>query len=174
VIVSFGNHEYGVERAEDEPFDPELPDKMESALTRWGCIVLRNGRTTIDRGVNGDRLWFVGLDDLWFGDFSPPRAFADVPRDEAVIALSHNPDTAEQVARHRPGLILAGHTHGGQVRLPGIGAIHLNTQNQKLDQGMFKLSSGSALYVSRGVGYIRRIRFYCRPEVPIFRLRSSA
>jgi predicted MPP superfamily phosphohydrolase len=48
----------------------------------------------------------------------------------------------------------------------------LNTADHHLDQGLFNLKN-SRLYVSRGVGYIRRIRFYCRPEVPIFRLVAA-
>ena len=170
VVVSFGNHDYGVDRGDEEPSDPQLPVKLHAALIRNGCTVLLNASTSITR--DNSRLWIVGLDDLWFGDFSPPRAFADVPRDqsEPVIAMSHNPDTAGAVDRHRPDLILAGHTHGGQVRLPGIGALYLNTENRQLDQGMFRMNHGSPLYVSRGIGYIRRIRFDCRPEVPVFKL----
>lgn len=166
VLVSFGNHEFNFDPS-NKHYDPQLPQKMESALTRHGCTVLRNRATTITRGA--ERLWFVGLDDLWFGDFAPPLAFARVPRDETIICLSHNPDTAEILDRYQPDLIIAGHTHGGQVRVPGIGAIQFNTQNHSLDQGLFRLRN-SQLYVSRGIGYVRRVRFNCRPEVPVFRL----
>ena len=165
--VSFGNHDYGVFRGDDEPYAAELPDKLEAALVANNCKVLRNAHTTIDH--DDGQLWIVGMDDLWFGNFSTPRAFAKVPKDATILALTHNPDTAEQVARHNPALILSGHTHGGQVRLPFIGALYLNTFNTKLDKGRFQLKN-SVLYVSAGIGYIHRIRFYCRPEVPIFKL----
>jgi predicted MPP superfamily phosphohydrolase len=168
VVVSFGNHEYGFERGDEEPATADLAERFDAALTRQGCAVLRNRATSIAR--NGEQLWFVGMDDLWFGDFDPGKAFAAVPAGATTIALSHNPDTAEDVDHHRPRLILAGHTHGGQVRLPGLGALQLNTRNTRLDQGLFQLPLGSPLYVSRGVGYIQRVRFCCRPEVPVFRL----
>ncbi len=167
VIVSYGNHEYGIERADDETSCADLPRLMETSLTRRGCIVLRNRSTTLNR--NDDHLWFAGFDDLWFGGFDAHKGFTGVPEKIPVISLSHNPDTAETIDLHRPGLILAGHTHGGQVRLPGIGALHLNTQNQKYDKGLFQLRQ-SQLYVSRGAGYIRRIRFFCRPEISTCRL----
>lgn len=170
VLVSFGNHEFSFERSSSEPADPQLPQKMEAALTQQGCVVLRNRATAITRG--GQRLWLVGLDDLWFGDFAPPIAFANVPKDETIVVLSHNPDTAEILDRYRPDFIIAGHTHGGQVRIPGIGAIQFNTQNHKLDKGLFRLRN-SQLYVSRGIGYVRRVRFNCRPEVPVFRLQRA-
>ena len=143
---------------------------MEAELPRNGCTVLRNQSTTIDH--QGARLWIVGLDDWWFGDFSPHKAFTNVPQNEPVIAFSHNPDTAEQLDEHRPNLILAGHTHGGQVRLPGIGALYLNTANHRFDQGLFHLKH-STLYVSRGIGYVRKVRFDCRPEIPIFTLTPA-
>jgi predicted MPP superfamily phosphohydrolase len=167
VLVSYGNHDYGVYRDEDRTGSPGLPDMMEDALTRDGCKVLRNSSMNLQHPDG--RLWFVGLDDLWFGGFDPNKAFHGVPRDEAIIALTHNPDTADVVDLKRPGLMLSGHTHGGQVRLPFVGALYLNTFNRRLDQGLFHMRH-STLYVSRGVGYIHRIRFYCRPEIPIFRL----
>ncbi len=170
VLVSYGNHEYGIER-DDQTGDSRLPQKLERDLKAAGCVVLRNRATTIDHADG--RLWFVGLDDLWWGEFLPAKAFAGVPRNEAVIALSHNPDTAADVDAYAPSLMLAGHTHGGQVRLPFIGALYLNIRNDKLDQGLFHLRN-CTLYVCRGVGYIHRVRFYCRPEVVVFNLSRDA
>jgi predicted MPP superfamily phosphohydrolase len=165
--VSYGNHDFGPFRGNDEPFDPDLPEQLEKAVTAAGAPVLRNRSMPINRG--NERLWLVGLDDLWFGEFNPSLAFADVPRNEPVICLSHNPDTAEMLAPHGPDLILSGHTHGGQIRIPFYGAIRLNVAQPQYDMGHFHLPA-SQLYVSRGVGYIISLRFNCRPEVPVFRL----
>lgn len=167
VLVSFGNHDYAPLRGDDDPYDPELADKLQVALTASGCQVLRNAGTPITR--DGQTLWMVGLDDLWFGDFNPRLAFASVPKGATVIALSHNPDTAEKLAPQHPDLILSGHTHGGQIRLPYFGAMRLNVAQPQYDMGHFYLPR-SQLYVSTGVGYIRRVRFNCRPEVPVVRL----
>jgi predicted MPP superfamily phosphohydrolase len=167
VLVSFGNHEFSPNRGPDEPYEPGLENLMESALLANGATVLRNASRPIEHADG--RLWFVGLDDLWFGVFNPQLAFAGVVKNEPVIALSHNPDTAERLAPFSPDLILSGHTHGGQIRLPIYGPIRLNVAQPQYDMGHFQLPN-SQLFVSSGVGYIMRMRFNCRPEVPIFRL----
>ena len=168
VVVSFGNHDFGYARRPGEPPDNDLHLAVEAALVARGCTVLRNRSHTIDRG--GTRLWLVGLDDLWFGQFDPALAFLNVPKGEPRIALSHNPDTAPALEPYAPDLILSGHTHGGQIRLPFYGPPRLNVRDTHHDWGLFPLPNGSQLYVSSGVGYIRRVRFGCRPEAPIFRL----
>ena len=166
-VASFGNHDYGPYRGEDDPYDPQLADKLRVAITNAGCTVLVNQSKPIEH--SDGRLWLVGLDDLWFGEFNPKLAFENVPSNERVIALSHNPDTAEMLADHHPDLILSGHTHGGQLRLPFYGALRLNIARAQYDWGLFQLPN-SQLYVSSGVGFILRMRFNCRPEVPVFRL----
>ena len=90
----------------------------------------------------------------------------------AVTLKKHNPDTAPALESYGADWILAGHTHGGQVRLPGWGAIMLPVQNRQWQQGLYQLR-GCRMYVSRGVGYLLASRFACRPEVPIFTLRSA-
>jgi predicted MPP superfamily phosphohydrolase len=170
VVATFGNHEYGIDRGPDEPHDPDLADKLEAALTAAGHTPLRNASMPIRKGP--DTLWIVGMDDLWYGGFDEIRAFADVPHGAVSIAMSHNPDTAYRIATHHPVLSLFGHTHGGQIRLPGYGALRLNVTNTQFDWGLFELGAGK-LYVSSGVGYIRRVRFCCRPEVPMFRLVTA-
>jgi predicted MPP superfamily phosphohydrolase len=170
VVVSFGNHEFGYARRPGEEADDDLHVAVEAALIAHGCTVLRNASHVIERA--GDQLWLVGLDDLWFGRFDPEAAFAGVPRDACRIALSHNPDTAPFLDPYGPDLILSGHTHGGQVRLPGYGAPILNVADTRHDWGLFDLPN-SRLYGSSGVGYIRKVRFNCRPEVPVFRLARA-
>ncbi len=170
VVVSFGNHEFGFARRPNEPVDDELHLFAEQALTDAGCVVLRNRAHPIVRGTA--RIWTVGLDDLWFGRFDPEMAFLNVPRDEPRIALSHNPDTVPFLSPYAPDLILSGHTHGGQIRLPFYGPPRLNVRDTHHDWGLFDLDHGGKLYVSSGVGYIQRVRFRCRPEAPIFRLTN--
>ena len=169
-VVSFGNHDFGYARYPGETPDWDLHVHVVRCLTGQGCVVLRNASHPIIRG--GARLWTVGLDDLWFGRFDPEIAFRSVPRDEPRLVLSHNPDTAPYLDPYGPDLILSGHTHGGQVRLPYYGAPRLNVRDTHHDWGMFQLPN-SRLYVSSGVGYIRRVRFGCRPEVPVFRLERA-
>ncbi|MGL4554783.1 MAG: metallophosphoesterase, partial [Gemmataceae bacterium] len=72
--------------------------------------------------VDGQRLWVAGVDDLWWGKPDLDAALRGMPAGEAVVLLSHNPDFAEERPDRRVGLVLSGHTHGGQVYLPGIGS----------------------------------------------------
>jgi uncharacterized protein len=170
MIVSLGNHDYDVSNAYVGG-PTRVADALEARLTHYRIPVLRNRWTTIDHADG--RLCFVGLEDLWSGRFSPALAFAGVNAADPVIALSHNPDTAMELDAYGVQWTLAGHTHGGQVRVPGVGAIFLNVQTREFQQGRFQLPH-SQLYVSRGVGYLRQVRLFCRPEVPTFVLTPSA
>jgi predicted MPP superfamily phosphohydrolase len=170
-LVSFGNHDYGTLRGIGG-VNIEVAPTLENGLRARGIDVLRNSATAISRG--GSKLWLVGLEDLWSGRFSPAAAFANVARSpgEPVISLSHNPDTAPALENFGAQWVLAGHTHGGQVCLPGWGAIMLPVQNRQWQRGLYSLR-GCQLYVSRGAGYLFQLRFACRPEVPIFRLSRA-
>jgi predicted MPP superfamily phosphohydrolase len=188
VVVTFGNHDYLVDWQAAGGHATRAADALADALAGRGITVLRNQALWIaGRGKSArpgaaptsqpdpsaqPGFWLVGLDDCWAGQFDPQRAFAGVNLDEPVIALSHNPDTAPVLCAYRPQWILSGHTHGGQVRVPGWGAPLLPIQNLQYDQGHFDLGH-SHLYVSRGVGYLARMRFCCRPEVPVFVLQSA-
>jgi predicted MPP superfamily phosphohydrolase len=172
VIAILGNHDYDVSSVWNG--NPGLPariaDALETRLTEAKITLLRNRAVPFERP--GGRFWFVGLEDLWSGRFSPQVAFAGVPANEPIIALSHNPDTAQELDGYGVQWTLSGHTHGGQVRVPGVGAIIVNVQNRDLQQGRFQLPN-SQLYVSRGVGYLKKIRIFCRPEVPTFVLSGA-
>jgi predicted MPP superfamily phosphohydrolase len=85
------------------------------------------------------------------------------------ILLIHYPLLAEKVA-HPFDLLLAGHSHGGQVRIPFYGALVLPYWVGKYDMGMFRVPAGP-LYVNPGIGYlITPIRFNCRPEITVFEI----
>jgi hypothetical protein len=170
-FVSFGNHDYGIYRP--QPDGPQgagryrwSADVLERLLSDQGVNVLRNRAVRIS--PRGAPLWIVGLDDMWGGYFRPGRAFANLPADQPVICLSHNPDTGPDLLPFQPDCILAGHTHGGQVRLPFVGAPILPVHHKQFDCGMFRLGPCTHLYVSRGVGYLRQVRLLCRPELPTY------
>jgi predicted MPP superfamily phosphohydrolase len=176
-FVSFGNHDYGIYRI--RPTNPQAAhgyrwsaDVLERLISDQGVHVLRNRAVRIT--PRGDApLWIVGLDDMWGGYFRPKVAFANIPPDQPVIALSHNPDTGPDLVSFKPGCILAGHTHGGQVRLPFVGAPIIPVHAKQFDRGMFRLDTHTRLYVSRGVGYLRKVRFLCRPELPTYVLEPE-
>jgi predicted MPP superfamily phosphohydrolase len=88
-----------------------------------------------------------------------------------TLMLSHNPDSVDQIGwTGMTGWILSGHTHGGQCRLPLIPPPITNLKNRRYVAGEYDLHDGRRLYVSRGVGYVTRLRFCVRPEVTLFRL----
>ncbi len=89
--------------------------------------------------------------------------------------MAHEPDYADHVVRHGGvDMILSGHTHGGQVRLPVIGAPYLPPLGRKFAEGLFRLQNGVQLYVNRGIGTVGiPFRFDCRPELTMITLRST-
>ncbi len=170
VVCSFGNHDY--DEASAYPGIPtRIADALQKRLTALGFSVLRNRSMQIARG--DDVLHLVGLEDIHCGRFDPVTAFRGVPREQAIITLSHNPDSVPFIDGYCDGLILSGHTHGGQVRIPFFGAPILPLSDRTHDMGLFKLT-WSQLYVSRGIGHLMKVRFNCRPELPVFVLSNIA
>ncbi len=92
-----------------------------------------------------------------------------------MILLAHEPDYAREVVRHGGvDLMLAGHTHGGQVRLPFVGALYTPPMGRRYVEGHFQLENGLQLYVNRGIGVVGvPFRVDCRPELTMITLRSS-
>ena len=123
----------------------------------------------IEKG--GARLRICGVGDLWTDRQNLPAALGDATERDAVILLSHNPDFAETLEDRRVGLILSGHTHGGQVVLPGFGApIVPSRYGQKYLHGLVQ-GPRSQVFISRGVGTVTPpVRFFCRPEIVLITL----
>jgi predicted MPP superfamily phosphohydrolase len=172
VIASLGNHDYDDDQGGGGgPIRRDfIAVALQDHLAARGIPVLRNRATSIERGEN--RLWIAGLEDYYTDRFSPAQAFSAVPAGEPAIVLSHNPDTAFFFESFNAPLILSGHTHGGQVRIPFYGPPILPLAHRELDQGLHTVNQ-SRIYISRGVGYLRRIRFNCRPELACLRLQPD-
>ena len=119
----------------------------------------------------GARLRICGVGDLWTDEQDLDAALGDATRDDAVILLSHNPDFVETLRDPRVGLVLSGHTHGGQIVVPGFGApIVPSRYGQKYLHGLVQ-GPCCQVFVSRGVGTITPpVRFLCRPEVVLITL----
>lgn len=142
-----------------------IRQRVEPVLERCGVRMLRNESAAL----RGD-LWVVGVDDVLLGKADLERSFAGVPDGARVIALWHEPDTAAQVVPYNPLLMLSGHTHGGQVRLPVIGELATPSLGKRYVAGQFDVN-GMMLYVSRGIGMYRPpVRFHCRPELLVIRV----
>lgn len=169
VYAVMGNHDYGVMSSYGTARD-DLVMSLKQGLESSGVQVLRNRAVPVTH--QGERLWLVGLGDLWSADLNPQEAFVAVPADESRIVLVHNPDSIDHLRDYRTDAILCGHTHGGQVRIPFGGPPILPIRNRAYSAGMFTLGE-TRLYVNRGLGRLGRIRFNCRPEITVFTLRPA-
>ena len=159
LIAVLGNHDYGTDHR-----------RVTQCLQAQGITVLINQSHALER--SGARLWIAGADDN--PDDGDLRAtLRDVPPDEAVVLLSHEPDNAEYAMHFPVDLQLSGHSHGGQVRFPLIGPLYLPEHATRFPWGLRKLGS-LTLYTNIGIGTIRvPVRLNCPPEVTLVTLRSG-
>ncbi|HEY2911192.1 MAG TPA: metallophosphoesterase [Gemmataceae bacterium] len=158
VFGVLGNHDY----------QSGMPE-MRSAFAATPIQELTNRGVWLERGSS--RLRLAGVDDLWFGKPDQRPALADATHEDACLVVSHNPDFAEKLRDPRVGLVLSGHTHGGQVYIPGYGApIVPSRYGQKYLQGLVRAPM-TQVYVSRGLGTVTPpMRYNCRPELTLVTL----
>ncbi len=155
-----GNHDYG-----HTWVNYQVADKLSKALGNVGIKMLRN------QVVRLDGLPIIGIDDLWSPDYQPFRAISKLGSDEHAIALCHNPDAQDYPEWSTfKGWVLAGHTHGGQCKFPFLGAPIIPVRNRQYVAGIYNLGQDRTLYINRGLGFSKRIRFNARPEITIFTL----
>jgi predicted MPP superfamily phosphohydrolase len=154
VYAALGNHDYY----------NNIQGDVSAALQSAGIRELTNHGLWIESG--GARFWLCGVGDYWEDIQNLPMALADTTTQDAVILLSHNPDYVEEITDPRVGLVLSGHTHGGQINLPIIGApIIPSVYGQKYAQGLIQ-GPTAQVFVTRGIGTISPpIRLRCRPEI---------
>jgi len=120
--------------------------------------------------VRGTPLTLVGLGDLWADDLDPARAFRGLRADGTpCVALCHNPDAKDRLADRPWDLLLCGHTHGGQLRLPLLGTPFAPVQDLRHVVGLHDWS-GRPLYITAGVGSLYGLRLNCPPEVGLLSL----
>lgn len=159
VWIVVGNHENWAARDMKKDYG-SFKNYYESA----GAKFLYNSNIKIR-----DDLWLIGLDDAMTGTPEVDKAFAGVPDGVCKITLFHSPTTFDDVAG-KCDLAFAGHSHGGQVRLPFIKPLWLPAKCGAYDEGWFE-RDGSKMYVSRGLGTsLLPVRFNCRPEIAIITL----
>jgi len=170
VLAVPGNHDLGV-YASTATARARRNLALEGALREAGVTLLAGDVVRIAR-PGGAVLPIAGYQDLWGGGFDA-RA-VDLRRlGGPAVALSHNPDTADDLARAGAALILSGHTHGGQVSIPFLGPPLLPVRDRRHYAGPYDLGA-TRLYVNRGVGWLRRVRLFVRPEVTLHRLMLPA
>lgn len=172
-----GNHDYGMSDRDVVP-DVELANALTEALEAAGVEVLSN-----EAEIMGNRaapLYVVAVDSHWANRDNVERALANVPERSPRVALIHNPDSFVQFPAGTAPLAVAGHTHGGQFRIPGSPQwswLGFTQQDDVRADGWAKGygNPGNHLYVNVGIGMsILPLRLFCPPEVTLFQLEADS
>lgn len=163
-VGALGNHDYGPGWSH-----PEIAKAVVKRARDAGLEILRNDVTRVAG------LAIAGFDDLWARRFAARDTIAKLVPGEPAIALCHNPDAVDLAGWEGfQGPILAGHTHGGQVRPPFLPPLVVPVKNKRYTAGWFDLHDGRGMYISRGIGHLWKIRFCVRPEVTVFTLAPAS
>jgi uncharacterized protein len=168
VIAVMGNHDSGdhVTFGKRKFRTMDRTGEITSMLKTFGWTVLRDESITID--VHGKKIAIAGVDKSWKELMDMKTTLENVPTGMPLILLSHSPDVILLDAHQRAALIVSGHTHGGQMRLPLIGSLAPipSELGRAYDRGIFTLKSGTILAITQGVGEtMARARLFCPPEI---------
>jgi len=160
VFAVLGNHDFQVD-----------PVAVTQALRAHHIRVLRNAHHALK--LENKTLWLVGVDDLWWNSDDLTGALRAVPARDLKILLCHNPLGIWEAASHNIDLVLSGHTHGGQVRLPGFKSLYRSKLGERFVEGWNQLHR-TQIYVSRGIGkVVVPIRVACPAEIAVLRLHRA-
>ncbi len=162
-VAVLGNHEYWVGE-----------ESITQSYSRYGVKVLTNSHLTRSRG--GDTMYLAGVGDAsYLNEDDLAAALDGIPTGAPIILLSHAPDIIRKPLSARASLILAGHTHGGQVVLPGIGPIYVPSRlGRAYASGLHRID-GRWLLINRGLGEVfPPLRINCPPEIILLTLRRAA
>lgn len=157
-----GNHDWWTNFALQEP------------LKSLGVAILQNQAVKYIK--DGEHIWILGVDDPYTDRDNLKGSLEQVDDSAAKILLAHAPNIYDEAIRSNIDLVLTGHTHGGQVRLPLVGAIVAPGQGffPKLDYGLYAKNSTS-MVINGGIGESALpIRFNSRPEIVLITLKKYA
>jgi predicted MPP superfamily phosphohydrolase len=158
VFCVLGNHDWS---GGGQDITPQIMGQL-------GFTFLRNQAAPV-KTIPG--LWVVGLDDLYYGRADIESAMQGVPSDACKLLLVHEPDFADQSP---PGfaLQLSGHSHGGQICLPGLPPLHVPEYSTHYPEGL-RQGPHHPVYTTRGIGTTGPpVRLFCPPEITVLHLHS--
>lgn len=185
VYAVLGNHDYSVASYEDPSVDEARARALRAALDGAGAQVLQNEAVPVQPyaeadGENGqaEALYLVGIGARMPRKAQPEAAVQNVPPGAARLVIMHNPGTFANVPARAAPLTVAGHTHGGQIRIPFTPAwswvTYLKDDQIHVDGWIRDYGEpGNRLYVNRGIGFSKvPLRINCPPEITIFTLHK--
>ena len=173
-----GNHDYGMSSKSAEPKVQEA-ERLTTALEAAGIEVLQNESVPLQRSSSDETLYLVGVGSLWANRDDVDGALSTLSDSSPRITMMHNPDTFEQFPSNSAPFAVAGHTHGGQVRVPGFPQwswLRFTQKDKVYADGWAKGfgEPGNQLYVNPGIGMsIVPIRLFCPPELTFFTLERG-
>lgn len=166
VYAVLGNHDFWSEK--------QVAADIIRGLEGIGVKVLRNENVSLNRA--GRTLSVVGVDDYWEQSYSLAKSLNKIQKDGCRVLLSHNPDVNEDIelSGKRIDLVISGHTHGGQIVIPFVGAPYIPSPfGQKYRTGLVK-DGDRKTWVSNGLGlFFVPIRLNCPPDVSLLTLRRE-
>ena len=170
-FASLGNHDGGEWAGAHGGF--KNTQKVESMLARAGIKLLHNQKESIY--LKGQSLTIAGVGDLWSKTCRPEQCLTKVSsrsNSGTSLVLCHNPDAKELLINYKWDLMLCGHTHGGQLKIPFLDwTPFAPVQDHSLVEGLHSWNK-RLIHITRGVGNLWGVRLNCRPEVSILELSS--
>lgn len=151
--------------------------RLREALADRGMQVLHNELIHLHHQPDhpdGVDLYLAGVDDVSEGQPDVQKAFANTQGNKPLLLLSHNPDILKETRAWQADVVLSGHTHGGQVTFPWLGAVHTHSAHLRRHEAAGYLRRGKThVYVTRGVGEGIPLRFRARPQITLVTIRGQ-
>ncbi|TYR74512.1 metallophosphoesterase [Rossellomorea vietnamensis] len=187
VFALLGNHDYAMDKKDDR-INQETADRVDRILGEKGIRMLQNESVPLTlenneittNGENENTLYLGGLGASWPGNVDAPKALENIPEDAPRLFMMHNPEAFKKLPPDSAPAAVAGHTHGGQIRIPFTpdwSYKDLGAKNAHVDGWTDESygSNGNSLYVNRGIGFsLLPIRINCPPEITFFKLSAKA
>ncbi len=176
-LFVYGNHELWLDRSTDDlMLNNHIHILFNDVFHQDGYTSSRQDHVPADPETAG--IWFIGVDDPHRGDPDLASALQKITKknQQPVILLAHAPAIISEAAENNIDLVLTGHTHGGQVRLPLIGALYAPGQSlfPKYSYGLYQ-SGRTAMIINGGLGESNLpLRFANRPEIVLIHLHSAS
>lgn len=173
-----GNHDYRMSYPYSEP-NPQAAERVREALEEAGVRVLKNDAVALEvpeETAGNEPLYLVGIGAHWPNEDRPEVALSQVPDGASRLVMMHNPSSFGAFPAESAPLAVAGHTHGGQISVPGMPEwsylIYVEADEVHVDGWIEGYGEpGNQLYVNRGIGFsVAPVRIAAMPEVTLFTL----